>query len=119
MKTYQIPAGLHSYRSLADGTLRLSFETSELTPEQMANIHYSLNKVGFLAFAPDPFATHEMEEIDKLKVEFADTGKPPSQRLRGVLYKLWELDAEGYQTFNDYYNSKMETLITHFKNKLP
>ncbi len=90
MKTYQIAAGLHSFRSLADRTLRLTFETSELTPEQMANVHYSLNKVGFLAFAPDPFATHEMEEIDKLKVEFSDTGKPPSQRLRAVLYRMFE-----------------------------
>lgn len=118
MKTYQIAAGLHSFRSLADRSLRLTFETSELSPEQMANVHYSLNKVGFLAFSPDPFATHEMEEIDKLKVEFNDTGKPPSQRLRGVLYKLFEVNPEGYKTFNDYYTSKMEVLIEHFKTKL-
>ena len=118
MKTYQIAAGLHSFRSLADRSLRLTFETSELTPEQMANVHYSLNKVGFLAFAPDPFATHEMEEINKLKVEFIDTGKPPSQRLRAVLYRLFEQAPEGYQTFNDFYNSKMEVLIEHFKSKL-
>ena len=85
----------------------------------MANVHYSLNKVGFLAFAPDPFATHEMEEIDKLKVEFTDTGKPPSQRLRAVFFRLFELNGEGYKTFHDYYSAKMEMLINHYKNELP
>jgi len=118
LKTFQLPAGLDGYRSLKDRTLKLTFETGELTPEQMGNIHYSLNKVGYLVFAPDPFATHELEEIDKLKVEFDDTGKPPSQRLRGVLYKLFEQKPEGYTVFNDFYNAKMEKLINHFKGKL-
>jgi hypothetical protein len=118
MKAFQLPAGLGSYRSMKDRTLKLSFETGELSPEQMANVHYSLNKVGFLVFSPDPFATHELEEIDKLKVEFNDTGKPPSQRLRAVLYKLYEQSPEGYKVFNDFYNYKMEVVINHFKNKL-
>lgn len=87
MKTFQLPAQLESYRSLKDRTLKLSFETSEINPEQMANIHYSLNKVGWLAFAPDPFTTQELLEIDALKVEFDDTGKTPGQRLRAVLYR--------------------------------
>ena len=118
MKTFQLPSQLEGYRSLKDRTIKLMFETGELSPEQMANIHYSLNKVGYLAFSPDPFATHELEEIDKLKVEFDDTGKPPSQRLRAVLFKLWEQTPESYSTFNDFYNARMEKLINHFKDKL-
>jgi hypothetical protein len=119
MKTFQLPAQLEGYRSLKDRTLKLSFETNELTPEQMADIHYSLNKVGYLAFAPDPFTTKEISDLDSLKVEYDDTGKPPSQRLRGVLYRLWEFAPEGYKAFNDFYNSKMEGFITHLKSKLP
>ena len=46
MKTFQLPSILDGYRSLKDRTLKLTFETSELTPEQMANIHYGLNKAG-------------------------------------------------------------------------
>jgi len=118
MKTFQLPAQLEGYRSLKDRTLKLSFETNELSPEQMADIHYSLNKVGYLAFAPDPFTTKEMSDIDSLKVEFDDSGKPPSFRLRAVFYRLFEQKPEGYKTFNDYYNSQMEKLITHFKSKL-
>src|SRR3990172_2026056 len=118
MKTFQLPAQLEGYRSLKDMTLKLSFETSELSPEQMANIHYSLNKIGYLAFAPDPFTTKEISDLDNLKVEYDDNGKPPSQRLRAVLYRLWEQSPEGYKVFNDYYMASMEKLIIHFKNKL-
>jgi hypothetical protein len=118
MKVFQLGAELTSYRSLADRTLRISFDTREITPEQMANIHYSLNKVGYFAFAPDAFATQELEEIDSLKVEYDDTGKPQSQRLRAVLYRLWEQKPEGYKVFNDYYLAAMEKLINHFKSKL-
>jgi hypothetical protein len=118
MTTFQLPAQLESYRSLSDMTLRLSFGTNELSPEMMANIHYGLHKVGYLAFKPDPFATHELEEIDKLKVEFEDSGKPAGVRLRAVFYRIWEQKSEGYKVFNDFYQAQMEKLITHFKSKL-
>jgi hypothetical protein len=118
MKTYQIPASLESYRSNLNQTLKLTFETNEITPETMANIHHSLYKVGFLAFAPDALTTQELTDIDNLKVEYSDTGKPPSQRLRAVLYRLWEQAPEGYDVFNDYYLARMEKLINHFKDKL-
>jgi hypothetical protein len=118
MKCFQLAAQLESYRSLRDRTLKLIFETSEITPEKMSDIHYSLNKVGYLAFAPDALTTQEMSDLDALKVEYTDTGKPPSQRLRGVLYRMWEQQPEGYTAFNDYYVSHMEQLIEHFKGRL-
>ena len=119
MKTFQVPAILDSFRSMSDRGLKITFVTGELSPQQMADVQWSFQKAGFLAFSPDPFATAELEELDKLKVEFTDTGKPPSQRLRAVLYKLYEVDKEGYKAFNDYYIAKMEQLIDHYKNKLP
>jgi len=118
MLIFQLPAILDSYRSLKDRGLKITFETGELSPEQVANIQYAFNKVGFVAFKPDAFATHELEEIEKMKVEFDDTGKPLSQRLRAVLYRCWEQKPEGYKIFNDFYMAQMEKLITHFKNKL-
>lgn len=119
MKTFQIPAILDNYRSLKDGGIKVTFETSELSPEQVANIHYARNKAGWLAFSPDPFATAELDEIEKTKVDFNDMGKPASQRMRGVLYRNYELNNEGYKTFVDFYNAKMEIMIDHWKKKLP
>jgi len=117
MKTYQLPAFLESYSSLKDRTIRLRFGTNELSPQQMADIHSSLNCTGFLAFNPEPFSTKQIYDIDALKVDF-DAGKTPGQRLRGTLYRLFEKDNEGYKTFADYYNSKMEIIINHFKKKI-
>jgi hypothetical protein len=118
VKTFQLPAILDSFRSMSDRGLKVTFTTGELSPQQMADVQWSFQKAGFLAFSPDPFATAELEEIDKLKVEFTDTGKPASQRMRAVLYKLYELDKEGYKAFSDYYTAKMEQLIEHFKSRL-
>lgn len=118
MRTFQIPSILDAYRSLKDRGLKITFETGELSPEQVANIQYSLNKTGYLAFSPDPFATHELEEIDKLKVEFDDSGKSQAQRLRAVLFRLWEQAPEGYKVSNDHYLAHMEKIINHYKNKL-
>ena len=106
------------FGSMPDKGLRLTFETREMTPEMSANIQYSFQKAGFLAFSPDPFATQELEEIDKIKVDFDDGGKPPSQRLRAVLFRLWQQKSEGYKAFPDYYNARMEVLINHHKSKL-
>ena len=118
MKTFMIAAHLINYRSKADMSVNLTFCTQELTPGQMASIHYGLNKVGFLAFSPDPFTSQELEELENLKVEYDDTEKPASQRLRAVLYRLWEQKSDGYSVFADYYKATMEKLINHFKNKL-
>jgi len=119
MKTFQLPAGLDSFRSLKDKGLKITFETGELSPEQVANIQYAFQKVGFLAFSPDPFASHELEEMDKMKIDFDDMGKSCAQRMRGVLYRNWEVESEGYEIFNDFYNAKYEIMINHWKKKLP
>jgi len=113
-----LPAFLESYRSLKDRTLKLTYETSELTPEQIANLHLSVNKAGFLAFHTDMFATKQLQTLTEMEVDYDDPGKTPSKRLRGVLYRNWEQKPEGYKTFEDYYRSKMETVIVHFKGKL-
>ena len=118
MNIFQLPAELEGYRSLKDRTLKLSFETRELSPEQMANVHYALEKVGFLVFSPDPFTSEQLKELDSIKVDFEDQGKTPSKRLQAVLYVWWQQKPEGYKVFNDFYMAQMEKLITHFKGKL-
>jgi hypothetical protein len=118
MKTYQIPAQLMRFGSMPDKGLRLTFETREMTPEMSANIQYSFQKAGFLAFSPDPFATQELSEIDELKVDFEDTTKSQSSRIRAVLYILWKSKPEGYKAFPDFYNAKTDLYIEHLKSKI-
>lgn len=113
-----LPAFLESYRSLKDRTLKLVYETSELSPEQISTLHQSVNKSGFLAFNTEPFNTKNLAFLSDMEVDYDDPQKTPSKRLRGVLYRNWEKESEGYKTFEDYYRSKMEVIIVHFKGKL-
>lgn len=39
----------------------------------------------------------------------------PSKQLRSVFYVLFEKDDEGFENFEDYYDSKMFKLIRHYK----
>ena len=113
-----IPAQLESYRSLKDRTIKLTFETGEPTPEQMANIQAALMKAGYIAFNADPFTNEQRDALKDVKVDFDDEGKSPSKRLRAVLFVLWKQEDAGYEIFNDFYIHWMEKFINHIKNKL-
>jgi hypothetical protein len=113
-----VPAILESYRSLKDKTLKIVFDCNELTPEQTLGVAGSLQQFGYLAFKNEPFKNNEKEVIENLKADYEEKGKSPSQRLRGVMFVSYEQNQEGYKTFVDYYNAKMETIINHYKSKL-
>jgi hypothetical protein len=113
-----IPAILESFRSLKDRTLKITFETIEPNPDQMEDIRKSNMTTGFLAFNSEPFSSSQEKYLTELEVDYDDPKKTPSKRLRGVLYRNWEVDKKGYKTFEDYYRSQMEMLIVHFKGKL-
>jgi len=113
-----LPAQLESFRSLKDRTLKLTFETGEITPEQAAGINESLQKFGFVAFKDNPFKTQEKELLENLEADYDDGKKSDSQRLRAVLYRLWEKEPEGYDDFNLYKKFKMEKIINHYKKLL-
>jgi len=113
-----LPAILESFRSLKDKSFKIVFETGELTPEQMVGLNSGLGDTGYLAFKEDPFKQSEKDMIDSLESDFEDKKKSQGQRLRGVLYRLWEQKSEGFETFPKFYEHKMEILIGHFKEKL-
>lgn len=113
-----LPVILESLRSLKDRTYKLVFDTQELTPEQLGELGINLQSFGYLAFKNEPFTTDEAEAVESLKADYDDTGKSPGQRLRGVFFRLWEQDPEGYDDFNLYYKFKMEKVINHYKKML-
>lgn len=113
-----LPAILESYRSLKDKTMKIVFETNELTPQQLIEIVNNSQKFGFLAFKKDEFKNEEKLLLDSLKSDYNDKGKSKSTRLRNVLYVNWQQKSLGFEAFEDYYNDQMENLIVHYKNKL-
>ena len=113
-----LPAILESWRSLKDRTYKIMFETNELTPEQAAGLNEGLGKAGFVAFKDNPFKEREKELLESLESDYDDGKKSDSQRLRGVLYRLWEKQPEGYEDFNLYKKFKMSKIINHYKKLL-
>lgn len=113
-----IPAQLESVGTRKDKTLKLTFGTNELSPSQASELFTIANQFGYLAFKDEDFKREELEVVESLKSELEDTLKKPSQRLRNVLFRVYEQDNDGFKTFAKYYDSKMEQLINHFKGKI-
>ncbi len=113
-----LPAILESFRSLVSKSYKVTFETNELTPEQMVGLNSGLGTFGYLAFKEDPFKQSEKDMIESLESDFEDPKKSQGQRLRGVLYRLWEQSPEGFDTFVKFYDHKTEKIIGHYKDML-
>jgi hypothetical protein len=110
---------LESFGSRSDKSLKLVFGTQEASPEDASFCQSAVHKHVAIAIKEDPFTRAELDDLDKLAVEYTDTEKSPSKRLKSVLYRVWELDSEGHSDFTDYYIAKMNKLVEHFKAKLP
>ena len=113
-----IPAILTTFRSLKDKTMKIEFESSELSPEQITGLAQNVQAFGYLAFKKDEFRTEQLMIIDGLKADYEDKSKTPSKRLRDVLFVAWKQANEGYNDFESYYKFKMNMFIEHIKSKL-
>ena len=93
--------------------LTFSISTGELSKEDKVAFMDLQDVVCDILISPIDI---EFPTIKEVKSEVDK--KPPSQRLRGVLYVLWEQNPEGYKVFNTYYENKMDAIIEHLKGKI-
>ena len=101
--------------SRKDRSYTLKFETRELSGESASALLGLIHNEGHLLFSPND----DLEEAD-IPDEKADsmTGqKTQAQRLRGVIYRLWEQNGKRGNS-EDYYRSVTESLIDQLKAKL-
>lgn len=88
---------------MKDGSLKITLVTRELAPDQMAEIFLKLNQEVLSIDLPD-----EIEET-----------KSKAQRLRDVLYRVWENNHKTkFQSFSLYYDHIMSQLIDGYKEKI-
>ena len=114
------PAQLDGYSPRKDRTIGLRFITQEMNALEVANIHQLLDGYGYLYFKSETaLSKAELEELDSLETDLVDNAKTQSQRIRAVLYRLWQNNNEGNAGFADFYKFKTEQIITHLKSKLP
>lgn len=98
-----------------DGSVKLEFETREMSGLESAILIDYRQHEGWLMFSPN----NDLKEAD-VPDEKADsmTGqKTQAQRLRGVIYRLWEQNGRQGDS-ETYYKSMMEKVIDQLKEKL-
>ena len=118
MLGFQIPVILTRVGHLSGGTDSLGFHTAkELPDDERMMLINALEKTGWLLFREDAFQENEIPAIDSA----GDAGKSKSTRLRNTLYVLY-LQEGGIKSdekaWSDFYNQRMEKLITFIKGKL-
>jgi hypothetical protein len=100
-----------------DGTMKVTIGTQEISQGKAGEL-FALN--GKLAAvyvsAKDTIPQKELDQVDAVDVDLP--GKTQSQRIRSVLFILYEQDAEGYKDFQSYYKAKTEAIINELKNNI-
>jgi hypothetical protein len=104
--------------SRKDGTTSIRFGTNELLPSLAGDLFSINNKFCYLAIKPELFRDEEKKAIEQLESNQDDTFKSPSQRMRAVLFRMFEQDNKGFKTFTLFYDHHMEQLINQMKSRL-
>lgn len=113
-----IPGQIESIKSRKDKTTAIVLGSQEMSPSIAGQLFALQNSFVYVAIKEEEFKNNEIEVLEDLKADFEIEKKSNGQRLRNILYKLFEQDKEGFLTFTKYYDHQMERLINHFKNKL-
>lgn len=100
--------------TMADNSVKLTMYTPELEPEAMSEV-FRLKKAGecVAVLQSSENDTHVVEALE-IPVE----GKTPAERLRAVLYRVWEYTGDK-NPFPLLYEIEMDKIISHYKAKLP
>lgn len=112
-----LPGYVTSIRSLKDGSVVLSIETQELSPMKAGEVFSLRGKLlAMYLSAKDTITQRELDQVDKVQLDMP--GKTSSQRVRNILYRIWEVQPEGFKTFEQFYMAKQEQHITALKETL-
>lgn len=111
-----LPAQINPPTLRKDGSAKLTFDTRELTAEEIFTIMSLRHTEGWLCFSPN----NDDLDVPEEKAQ-VDGEKSPSERLRAVLY-VWykqETDAGRFVgLFDTFKKEKMEKIIEGVKSKL-
>ena len=117
-KTVVFEGGVNKVSTLADGSMSINIHTQELNDETMTRIFALRKTPGMVLISSDDISKAEAEAVNEYTSSYEiGNNKTPSQRLRAVLYRLWEQGNQDFD-FAVWYESKMEKLINKLKSTL-
>tara|TARA_R110000823_G_scaffold227629_1_gene354889 strand:+ start:686 stop:1078 length:393 start_codon:yes stop_codon:yes gene_type:complete len=120
--------GIDKVSTMADNSLRVILGTPELSNETEAAIMRLRKKPGYILVSTQKISQEQIDAVEGATVSAEFKEKSPSQRMRGVMFRLWEktqpkqLNADSgqmeYVDFDMFYKRQMNKIIDHFKTKL-
>lgn len=116
-KIFKAQAIVSKITTMHDRTLRLQIDCLELPADQEALIFSARHASGWVLFAESELQVEDVADLPEIQVNKNE--KTPSQRLRAVLYRLWEQSNRiTYPEFEIFYRAKIDRLIEGYKLKL-
>jgi hypothetical protein len=110
-----LPSQINPPRLRKDGSASISFDTRELTSEEIFTIMSLRHSEGWLCFAPN----EEQLEVPEERAEVDE--KSASERLRNVLFVWYKQETQNGKftgLFETFRKEKMEKIIEGVKSKL-
>ncbi len=114
----QIISEITKVETVHDGGLKLVVHTNEASPDDMALLMGLRGKQGMMLFKEniENFTEAEVKDLPEVKVEQGQ--KTPSERLRAIIYRIWEHNTNQKQAFQLYYIGYMDKLCEGLKEKI-
>ena len=110
---------VETIQSRKDNTLKIVLGTQELSEGgKLFPLQNKLCTIGIVANEALSQEDIEALQASKIKLDDVPNGKSPSQRMRNVLFILWQKNRGGYDDFNLFYLNRMDKIIDQIKAKL-
>tara|TARA_R110002012_G_scaffold43878_1_gene118459 strand:- start:107 stop:469 length:363 start_codon:yes stop_codon:yes gene_type:complete len=117
-KTVVFEGGVNKVSTLADGSMSINIHTQELNDDTMTRIFALRKTPGMVLISSDDITQAEVEVVEQYTSDYeVGKTKTSSQRLRAVLYRVWEQGDQKYD-FPIWYESQMDRIINKYKTTL-
>ena len=118
--------GVETIATRADGSIKVVVGSQELSSETMTRLFDLRRKVGYVLISTKEISQEQIDAVETSTSNMEFSEKTPSQRLRGVLYVMWEKtqpkeNDQGIEKFIDFdlfYKRKLNEIINHYKKQL-
>lgn len=110
----QFASQIDSVNAKKDKTLSIKIGTQELSADDAS---YLLSMMGNIVWVGIAETEIQSLEVPDVIPEF-EGEKSPSQKLKAVIYKIWELKTDKKEPFPRYYENYMFKLVENLKAKL-
>lgn len=111
----QLPSVISQIRTLADGAVRVVVDLQETSPENIAELFKLKGGYGHFLFKEKVITEDDVKDLPDF--QFQKWEKHPSQRMRAVIWHMWNLTDKS-KTEEQFYRETMEKIIDWLKTKL-